>query len=61
MARMTERVMLSGPVKTRLTLLAVELGEMKGTDLTYSDTVEELLNDLTGTSWLMKAWREAKL
>lgn len=54
MARMTDRVMLSDPVKARLARLAVELSAAKGRDVTYNETVEELLNHLDGNSWVMR-------
>jgi hypothetical protein len=63
MARMTERVMVSDPVKDRLVALTRELSRLKGRDLTYNDTIEELLDHLSGASRLMRdiaAGREAE-
>ena len=59
MARMTERVMVSDPVKARIVTLTAELGKLKGRDLTYSDTIEELLDNLAHGSWLLRTWQEA--
>lgn len=53
MARMTERVMVSDPVKNRLVALTRELSKAKGRDLTYNDTIEELLDNLDGASRLL--------
>jgi hypothetical protein len=53
MARMTERVMVSDPVKARIVRLTAELSKVKGRDVTYSDTIEELLNHLDDTSRLL--------
>ena len=53
MARMTERVMVSDPVKARIVKLTAELSAVKGRDLTYSDTIGELLDNLDGSSRLL--------
>jgi hypothetical protein len=53
MARMTERVMVSDPVKARIVKLTADLSKAKGRDVTYSDAIEELLDYLEGRSWLL--------
>ena len=53
MARMTERLMVSDPVKARIVKLTAELSAVKGRDLTYNDTIEELLDNLDGASRLL--------
>jgi hypothetical protein len=63
MARMTERIMVSDPVKELLVTLTRELSALKGRDLTYNDTIEELIAHVSGASRLMRdiaAHREAE-
>jgi hypothetical protein len=60
MARMTERVMVSDPVKKRLVALTSDLTDRKGHDTTYSDTIEELINYFDGKPGPMRDIAEAR-